>query len=166
MPKFPFLILLLSLSGCRHYSKHGLKRAETVAVHAEAIAEKTKIKDTATGELLRISQEAMDTDVREASKEALLEAYPASQTLINRKVATEEIVAYHKKQLEQSKDISMEVEKIQKQVVGIKEDFRKTLEKELKLSTIQTIVASIGGTLGILLLFNLIMGGVVSKFRE
>ena len=166
MPKFSFLILLLSLSGCRYYSKHGLKRAESVAVHAEAIAEKTKIKDAATGELLRIAQEAVDTDVQEASKEALLEAYPVSQTVVDRGAATEEIVAYHKKQLEQSKDISMEVEKIQEQVVDIKEDFRKTLEKELKLSTIQTIIASIGGTLGVLLLFNLIIGGIASKFQK
>lgn len=135
-------------------------------MHMEAVAEKIKTKDKATGELLRIAQEAVDIDVREASKEALLEAYPAPRMSVDRRGATKEIVAYHEGQLEQSKDISMEVEKIQEQVVGIKEDFRRTLEKELKLSTIQTIITSIGGALGVLLLFNLITGYVFGKFKK
>lgn len=166
MLKFLFSVLLLSLSGCQYYSKHGLKRAETVAVHMEAVAEKIKTKDKATGELLRIAQEAVDADVREASKEALLKAYPAPRMSVDGNSATKEIVAYRKGQLEQSKDISMEVEKIQKQVVGIKEDFRRTLEKELKLSTIQMIAASVGSVVLFLMLFNLITGGIVSKFKK
>ena len=157
MPKFPFLILLLSLSGCRHFhSRSGLKRAETVSVHAEAIAEKTKIKNTATGELLRIAEEAIDADVRTASKEVLLEAYPAKQTLTDRKIATIETVAYHEKRLKQSNDIMAEVAKISEEVNGIKEDFRKTLEKEIKLSNIEKIAVSLVGLLAVLLCFNLI----------
>lgn len=130
------------------------------------IVEKIKTKDAATGELLRISQEAIDMDVREASKEALLEAYSVPRTFVDRKNATKEIVAYHEGRLGQSKDVLMKAEKTQEQMFGIKEDFIRTLEKELKLSTIQTIIASVGSVVLFLMLFNLITGGIVSKFKK
>ena len=160
------LFFCLTLQGCKYHSRNGLKRAETVAVHVETIRKKERAKDIATGELLRISQEALNTDVQGLAVESLLKAYPALQSPVDRKLATPEVVAFHEEKLNQSKDITAEIVKIQEQVTGIKADFQKALEKELKLSTIQTIIASIGGTLGLLLLFNLLMGGITNKFKK
>lgn len=158
MLTFLFLLFFALLPGCRHFHSHnGLKRAEAVSACAEAIMEKTKIKDAATGELLHIREEAVDEDLQMAAKGVLLKAYPAKQMLADRQFATAEMIAHYEKQLKQSSDIMTEVTEISEQMTGIKQDFSKTLEKEMKLSTIQTIATSILGALAVLLLFNLII---------
>lgn len=159
MLKFLLFAFFVLLPGCRHsHSRNGLKRAEKVSECAEVITKEMKTKDMTTGELLHIREEAVDEDARKEAKGVLLKAYPAKQTLASRQLATTETVAHYEKQLKQSNNnIMTEVAKISEQATEIKQDFTKTLEKELKLSTIQTIATSICGALAVLLLFNLII---------
>ena len=118
-----FLSMIILLQGCSNHSRSGLKRTEVVKTHAKKIEEKLKIQDTSTGELLRISDEALNSDVRALS---LPKACPVPQPNTDRKFATEETVEHCNEQLKQSSDdIQTDVAKIQEQAYPWSESTRK-----------------------------------------
>lgn len=171
--KFRFVaccVILSTLTGCflcrNYHSKTGIERSEKIEGASVVIGQRAEEKDRATGLLLRIADEAKDVVVSELAKSTLMEAYPDPEPSISKGDATEAIVRHCGEKLEEAESIVKDLKKITLEAKAIKKDFQATLEKEIKLSQYQMVGACLGGAAIIWLVLNLLMGGIVAKFKK
>jgi molybdopterin converting factor small subunit len=150
--KFRFVscaVILLSLNGCvffkRHVGHETLHQVQTVSVNLKAIKEKRNEEDCITGELVRISRNAVEAEKRNDAFDALEERYPEKIPSIDENCPTnEEIAELRSRLLSAEKKINdlLKVSANKIEVAG--KNVEKLQEKEVALSQWENI-AMIGG---------------------
>lgn len=148
--------ICLLLTGCSYHSKRGIQRTFELDHKTNLVLRKIKEKDDATGMLLRIQEQAVNTDVQEMAKSELFSAYPDPTPILDKKDANTNLVVECAKRLQDGVDAKDVLNGIKKENQGIRNDFEKTLEKEVKLSQSELFIAAIGGSLLLYLFFNLL----------
>lgn len=145
----PYAVVFLSLNGCAFFKRHvgheTLNQVQTVSLGLQSIKEKRNEENLLTGELVRISRNAVEAEKRNDAFDVLEERYPERIPSIDETVPTnEEIAELRSRLLSAEKRIDELLRIGTHKIESARKNVEKLQEKEVALSYWKNI-AMIGG---------------------
>lgn len=145
----PYAVVFLSLNGCAFFKRHvgheTLNQVQTISLGLRSIKEKRNEENFLTGELVRISRNAVEAEKRNDAFDALEERYPERIPSIDETVPTnEEIVELRSRLLKAEESIDKLLRVGTRKIESARKNVEKLQEKEVALSQWENI-AMIGG---------------------
>lgn len=140
--KFRFVscaVILLSLNGCalfkRHVGHETLRQVQAVSAGLQSIKEKRGEENLLTGELVRISRNAVSSEKRNDAFDVLEERYPEKIPSIDENLPTDEEIAELRSRLLSAEKKINELLKIDaRKTEAARKNIEKLQEKEVALS--------------------------------
>lgn len=141
----PCAIILLSLNGCaifkRHVGHETLRQVQAASVGLQSLKEKREEENLLTGELVRISRNAVSSEKRNDAFDVLEERYPGKIPSIEEEVPTnEEIAELRSRLLSAEKKINELLKMGARKTEAARKNVEKLQEKEVALSQWENIV--------------------------
>lgn len=140
----PCAVILLSLSGCalfkRHVGHETLRQVQTVSTNLQSLKEKRNEESIITGELVRISRNAVQSEKRNDAFDALEERYPEKIPSIDETLPTnEEVAELRSRLLSAEKKINELLKTSAHKTETARKNVEKLQEKEVALSQWESI---------------------------
>lgn len=140
----PYAVILLSLNGCAFFKRYvgheTLNQVQAVSLGLQSIKEKRNEEDLLTGELVRISRNAVEAEKRNDAFDVLEERYPERIPSIDETVPTnEEIVELRSRLLNAEKRIDELLRAGGRKIKSARKNVEKLHEKEVSLSQWENI---------------------------
>lgn len=159
----PCAVVLLSLNGCaifkRHIGHKTIRQIQTVSTNLELIKEKRNEEDCITGELVRISRNAVEAEKRNDAFDVLETRYPEKISLIDETVPTDkEIAELRSKLLSAEKKINELLKMSSCKTETARKNVEILQEKEVALSNLENLVAVAGASFFACLIAALLFG--------
>lgn len=141
----PCAVVLLSLNGCalfkRHIGHETLHQVQTISTGLQLLKEKREEENILTGELVRISRNAVSSEKRNDAFDALEERYPEKIPSIDENLPTnEEIAELRSRLLSAEKKINELLKMGAHKTEAARKNVEKLQEKEVALSQWESIV--------------------------
>lgn len=140
----PCAVILLSLNGCALFKGHvgheTLRQVQAVSVGLQSLKEKRNEESIITGELVRISRNAVSSEKRNDAFDALEERYPEKIPSIDEEVPTnEEITELRSRLLSAEKKVDELLKMGARKTEAARKNVEKLQEKEVALSQWENI---------------------------
>lgn len=140
----PCAVILLSLNGCAFFKRHvgheTLRQVQAVSTNLQSIKEKRNEESIITGELVRISRNAVQSEKRNDAFDVLEERYPEKIPSIDEMLPTnEEIAELRSRLLSAEKKINELLKTSTHKTETARKNVEKLQEKEVALSQWENI---------------------------
>lgn len=140
----PCAVIPLSLNGCalfkRHVGHETLRQVQAVSVGLQSLKEKRNEESIITGELVRISRNAVSSEKRNDAFDVLEERYPEKIPSIDEELPTNEEIAEMRSRLLSAEKKIDELLKIgTHKTEAVRKNVEKLQEKEVALSQWENI---------------------------
>lgn len=147
----PCAIVLLSLNGCaifkRHVGHETLHQIQAVSTGLQLLKEKRKEEDLLTGELVRISRNAVSSEKSNDAFDVLEERYPEKIPSIDETLPTDKEIAELRSRLLSAEKKINELLKIDAhKIEAARKNVEKLQEKEVALSHWENLVTVAGAS--------------------
>lgn len=141
----PCAIILLSLNGCalfkRRIGHETLHQIQAVSIDLQSLREKRDEENLLTGELVRISRNAVSSERRNDAFDVLEERYPEKIPSIDENLPTnEEIAELRSRLLSAEKKINELLKMSARKTAIARKNVEKLQEKEVALSNYENLV--------------------------
>lgn len=145
----PYAVVLLTLNGCNLFKSHvgheTLHQVQTVSASLQSIKEKRNEENLLTGELVRISRNAVEAEKRNDAFDVLEERYPEKIPSIDETLPTnEEIDELRSRLLSAEKKINELLKMSTHKIETAGKNVEKLQEKEVALSHWEELVTIAG----------------------
>jgi len=147
----PCAVILLSLNGCallkRHVGHETLRQVQTVSTNLQSLKEKRNEESIITGELVRISRNAVSSEKRNDAFDVLEERYPEKIPSIDEELPTNEEISEMRSRLLSAEKKIDELLKIgTHETEAVRKNVEKLQEKEVALSHWENLVTVAGAS--------------------
>lgn len=159
----PCAVVLLSLNGCalfkRHIGHETLHQVQTISTGLQLLKEKREEENILTGELVRISRNAVSSESRNDAFDVLEERYPEKIPSIDEELPTdEEIAELRSRLLSAEKKINELLKTGARKTEAARKNVEKLQEKEVVLSHWDNLVTVAGASFFACLIAALLFG--------